>query len=150
MWLGGRGPPYTLYEHVRANMLATLATDLFGEGMKDGRFNALELIRERGFGDVEQAGELGEVDTARDVPIALTRGDFKHLSLARCQQSSARASGREESVGNLIASEPVDQSPHGFSRTLNRPFNPAVSNFERCSRHDTKVDERPEESASTR
>ena len=74
-------------------MLATLATNLFGEGMEDGRFNALELIRKRGFGDVEQAGELGEIDAARHVPVAFTRGDFEDLSLARCQQSSARASG---------------------------------------------------------
>ena len=65
-------------------MLATLATDLFGEGMKDGRFNALELIRKRGFGDVEQAGELGEVDAPGYVPVTLTRGDFEDLSLARC------------------------------------------------------------------
>ena len=87
-------------------MLATLATDLFSEGMKDGRFNALELIRKRGFGDVEQAGELGEVDAARHIPVALTGGDFEDLSLARCQQSSARASGREKSMGCLLYTSP--------------------------------------------
>lgn len=53
-------------------MLATLATDFFGKGMKNGRLNPLELIGEGGFCDVEQAGQLGQVDSSGHVPIAFS------------------------------------------------------------------------------
>tara|TARA_B100000524_G_scaffold329288_2_gene214470 strand:- start:446 stop:667 length:222 start_codon:yes stop_codon:yes gene_type:complete len=52
-------------------------------------------------------------------------------------------------VGGLIASESVDQRPHGFSAAFNRPLNPPVSNFERCSWNDAKINQWAQETTAT-
>ena len=93
MYHGGRRPPYTLYEHVRTNMLVALAPYLFSERMEYSGFNALKLIGKGRLSHFKQPSQLGEVDAPRDIPVAFSRSDFKHFALTGSQESSPRASG---------------------------------------------------------
>ena len=71
MYLGGWRPLYTLYEHVRTNMLVALPTNLLSERMKDGGFNALQLIGEVDFLYIQQPRQLREADASGDINVNL-------------------------------------------------------------------------------